>query len=40
MAMERSTSLNLEALKEGGGDHRPGQWEAEMVLAIAGPLPS
>jgi len=40
MAMERSSSLDLESLKEGGGDHWPGEWEAEMVLAIAGPSPS
>ena len=40
MAMERSSSLNLESLKEGGDDHWPGDWEAELVLAIAGPSPS
>jgi hypothetical protein len=40
MAMERSSSLDLESLKEGGGDHWPGEWEGEMVLAIAGPSPS
>jgi hypothetical protein len=40
MAMERSSSLDLESLKEGGGDHWHGEWEAEMVLAIAGPSPS
>jgi hypothetical protein len=40
MAMERPSSLDLESLKEGGGDHWHGEWEAETVLAIAGPSPS
>jgi hypothetical protein len=40
MAMERSSSLDLESLKERGGVHWPGEWEAETVLAIAGPSPS
>jgi hypothetical protein len=28
MAMERSSSLDLESLKEGGGDHWPGERES------------
>jgi hypothetical protein len=40
MAMERSSSLDLESLKEGGDDHWPGEWEAELVLAIEGTSPS
>ena len=40
MALERSSGLDLESLKEGGGDHWPEEWGAEMVLAIAGPSPS